>query len=255
MKLNHTIQGTGKAIILIHGLFGSGDNLRRLSHALSKNYMVISPDLRNHGRSPICQKMDYPSMASDIIELMEELELSKASLIGHSMGGKIAMQAALSYAHKVEKIVIGDILPIDYKPDIQINAISGLNAIVSSRPDSREQADEILSKHISDLAIRKFLLKNLILKEDGKYSVRVFMESININYSRELATSVTGKPYEGPTLFIKGGKSHYIQEQYFEDTLKLFPKSQHTTINGAGHWLHIEKSVEFNQIIIKFLST
>ena len=99
MKLNHTIQGTGKAIILIHGLFGSGGNLRRLSQALSKNYMVISPDLRNHGRSPICQRMDYHSMPSDIMELMEELELSKASLIGHTMGGKIAMQAALSYAH------------------------------------------------------------------------------------------------------------------------------------------------------------
>jgi esterase len=208
--------------------------------------MVISPDLRNHGKSPTCQKMDYPSMALDIVELMKELELPKASLIGHSMGGKIAMQAALSYAHKVEKIVVGDILPIDYKPDIQINAINGLNAIVSSRPASRKQADEILSKNISDLAIREFLLKNLILKEDGKYGVRVFMESINTNYSRELAMSVT--------LFIKGGKSDYIQEKYFEDTLHLFPKSQHTTINGAGHWLHVEKSVEFNQIIIKFLN-
>ena len=81
------------------------------------------------------------------------------------------------------------------------------------------------------------------------------MESINTNYSRELAMSVTGKPFKGPTLFIKGGKSDYIQEKYFEDTLHLFPKSQHTTINGAGHWLHIEKSVEFNQIIIKFLNT
>ncbi len=253
MKLKYTIQGTGEAIILIHGLFGAGNNLGRLSCALSKNYMVVSPDLRNHGKSPICQEMDYPSMALDIVELIDDLGLSKASLIGHSMGGKIAMQVALNYAHKVEKIIIGDILPIDYKPDIQINAINGLNAIVSSKPSSRKQADEILSKYISDLATKEFLLKNLTLEKNGKYSVKVFMKSISANYSRKLTKAITGKPFEGPTLFIKGGKSDYIQEQYFEDTLQLFPKSHHITIDEAGHWLHIEKTIEFNKTIIKFL--
>jgi esterase len=253
LKLKYNIQGAGEAVILIHGLFGSKNNLARLGGILSKKYMVISPDLRNHGESPRSKGMNYRLMATDIIDLMDDLGLSQASLVGHSMGGKIAMQAALNYAYKFKKIVVGDILPINYDPNLHRNTIDGLNAIISGRPSSRKQAHEILLPYVNDLASREFLLKNLVLKKNGEYGIKIYMESINANYSNELTKAPYGKPFTGPTLFIKGGNSQYIKSKYLNETSRLFPKCQHEIIDGAGHWLHIEKSAEFNKIILDFL--
>ena len=115
VKLKYITQGCGEAVILLHGLFGSGSNLGLLSRTLSSSHMIISPDLRNHGKSPQCQEMNYPCMADDIIELMDDLDIIKATLIGHSMGGKVAMQVALNHVHRVSKVIIADISPIDYE--------------------------------------------------------------------------------------------------------------------------------------------
>ncbi len=254
MKLQYTIQGCGEAVILLHGLFGSGSNLGLLGRTLSSSNMIISPDLRNHGKSPQCQEMNYPCMADDIIELMDDLNIIQATLIGHSMGGKVAMQVALNHAHRVSRVIIVDISPIDYESSEHSKTIEGLNALVKTNLLSRKKADEILSFYVSDGTTRGFLLKNLFQKKDRSYGLQLFMESINSNYQSKLNLAPVGKPYMGPSLFIKGEKSPYVKNKHLGNILGLFPKAQYKTIKEAGHWLHTEKPKEFNQIVLEFLS-
>ena len=253
MKLKYSSKGTGEPIILLHGMFGSGGNLRLLNQALSNEHLVVTPDLRNHGQSPNTQEMNYPCMAKDIIELMDSLNLFQATIIGHSMGGKIAMQVALNHAHRVSNLVVVDVSPVKYDTDCHSKVIEGLNALVKAKPLSRKEADKLLSVYVKDLPIRGFLLKNLVHGTDGKLIFQLYMKSINANYHSHLALAPTGEPFTGPSLFIKGGNSPYIQDEHLSEISRLFPKVQHACISNSGHWVHAEKPTEFNQIIIDFL--
>ena len=254
VKLKYSTQGTGEPLILLHGMFGSRSNLSLLRGALSDKYMVIAPDLRNHGRSPHSEEMNYSCMANDIIELMNDLSLGQTTLIGHSMGGKIAMQVALNHANRVGKIVIADISPINYEPDRHSEVIAGLNTLIEARPSSRIEADKLLSSYIKNGITRTFLLKNIIRRLDGKFDLRLSMKGITANYYNKLTSAPTGQPFTGSSLFVKGENSPYIQDKHLDEILRLFPKAQLKTINNAGHWLHTEKPKEFNQIIINFLN-
>lgn len=237
----------------MHGMFGSLSNLGVTGRALTANYKIIAVDARNHGESPHSLEMDYPSMANDIIELMDDLAIEQTNLLGHSMGGKIAMQVALNHPDRVNKLIVADIAPVVYKPNRHGDVLEGLQALSETRPTSRKKADQLLSTYVEENSVRAFLLKNLVREKDGQFGLRLYMEGIVGNYYDTLTLAPTGKPFLGPTLFIKGEDSAYIQDKHRNEVLRLFPKVQLKVIANTGHWLHAEKPETFNKVVQMFL--
>ena len=253
MQLNFSEQGSGHAVILMHGMFGSLSNLGNLARHLATHYRVISVDLRNHGDSPHDPSMDIPSMANDVVELMDELGLSEASLVGHSLGGKIAMQVALNHPERVARLVVADISPVAYKPR-QDAALDALIELSSATILGRADADTLMAKHVSDSQTRAFLLKNLSRNFEGNYLLKLNMQAIVANYGSTLVAAPEGLPYQGPSLFLKGETSAYIQTKHQPIIDQLFPNSAIRIIAGVGHWLHAEKPDEFNANIAEFIN-
>lgn len=251
MKLNFYQQGHGPAVILLHGLFGSSSNLTKAAKALCDDFSVYQVDLRNHGLSPHCADMDYPSMAADIIEFMNNQNIKHTNILGHSMGGKAAMQVALNYPERVNKLIVADIAPVTY-PRHHNLVLEGLLALKNSNLQSRQQADEKLAEFVLEKQVRAFLLKNLLKKEDGSYGLRLNLRAI-VDHHETLAQAPTGIPFHGPTLFIKGLDSAYIQTKHRDAVLTLFPTAKMQVINGAGHWLHSDKPDTFNRLVRQFL--
>jgi esterase len=252
MKLNYIEQGSGPVIILIHGMFGSLSNLGMLARSLVDQCRVISVDLRNHGDSPHAQQMNLASMAGDIIELMDDLNISSASLIGHSLGGKIAMQVALNSPFRVQSLVVADIAPVTYSGG-QDQALAALAALSQLRIDSRSAADQVMSEYIEEAPTRAFLLKNLARDDQGNLSLKLNMASIVDNYATALVAAPSGDSYTGPTLFLKGGDSAYIQDKHRPIIEKMFPRVQLQVVANAGHWLHAEQPQIFNNLVAEFL--
>lgn len=251
MKLNFNRQGRGPAVILLHGLFGSSSNLAKAAKALCDDFSVYQVDLRNHGLSPHCADMDYPSMAADIIEFMNDQNIEHANLLGHSMGGKVAMQVALNYPERVNKLIVADIAPVTY-PHHHNPVLEGLQSLENSKLQSRQQADEKLAEFVFEAQVRAFLLKNLLRKQDGNYGLRLNLEAI-VNHYEALGQAPTGTPFNGPTLFLKGLDSAYIQTKHRDEVLTLFPAAKMQVISGAGHWLHSDKPDTFNRLVKQFL--
>ena len=252
MKLNFREEGSGPAVILIHGMFGSLSNLGMLARTLAQQYRVISVDLRNHGDSPHEQLMDMPSMAGDIVALLDHLNLPGAILIGHSLGGKVAMQVALNHPSQVSSLVVIDISPVTYS-NLQDSALDALNKLATSEISSRGDADALVKEIIPDAATRGFLLKNLARGEDGRFYLKLNLASVNQNYATTLVAAPSGEPYAGPTLFLKGEHSAYIQEKHRPIIQQLFPQSQVEVVADTGHWLHAEKPAEVNALIQAFI--
>ncbi|MCB1668381.1 MAG: alpha/beta fold hydrolase [Porticoccaceae bacterium] len=246
-----------QVVVLLHGLFGSLTNLASLGRALSENYRVILADLRNHGDSPHSDDMSYPLMAQDIEQLLNSLNIQRAHFVGHSMGGKVAMQVALNHANRVNKLVVADIAPVTYRATTNLGALEGLCALQHADIHTRKDADNLLAAHISEPGIRAFLLKNLIRNDKGQFQLKLNMSSIAANYAKTLnlapEPSPQGQPFIGPTLFIKGSDSAYIQEKHRETINRLFPNAQLKIIQGTGHWLHAEKPEIFNRLVQQFL--
>lgn len=253
MKLNYTDQGSGSAVILMHGMFGSLSNLGNLAKVLAQSHRVLSVDLRNHGDSPHEAEMDLNLMAADIVELMHDLNLPSAILIGHSLGGKIAMQVALNSPQLVSQLVVADISPVNYPQTNNAPVLDALNALAGLQVTSRREADELLAEYVADPMTRAFLLKNLARKADGEFGLKLNMDSISKNYATSLVAAPTGAVFDGPTLFLKGEASAYIQEKHQPVIKALFPNFQLDVISGVGHWLHAEKPDVFNNLVTGFL--
>jgi esterase len=253
MKLHYTQQGTGQAVILLHGMFGCLTSLGNLADELSAGYRVISVDLRNHGDSPHAQQMDIPTMASDIVKLIDELGLSTASLIGHSLGGKIAMQVALNYPHRVTNLVVADIAPVTYTPR-QDPFLQAFLALSSLDIYGRDQAKSIVAEHVQAPEHQAFLLESLTRKDSGVYGLKINISAISENYATSLAVAPAGYPYSGPVLFLKGETSAYIQSKHQPIMAELFPNMELHVIKGVGHWVHFENPLEFTQGVKRFLS-
>lgn len=254
MLINFSEQGSGDPVILLHGMFGSLSNLGNLARHLSSDFRVISVDLRNHGESPHHQVMDLPSMAADIVALMDALDMDTAALVGHSLGGKVAMQAAMDEPHRVANVVVADISPVTYAPR-QDAALDGLTALHQADIQDRREADEIMARYVSEPQVRAFLLKNLSRSDDGHYKLRLNMASILQNYGTSLVAAPAGQPYKGQALFIKGELSAYIQTKHGVTIERMFPNNRRATIEGVGHWLHAEKPQEFNALVAEFLQS
>ncbi|SEL64570.1 esterase [Colwellia chukchiensis] len=250
--LNYQQLGQGKDIILIHGLFGRLENLNMVAKALAEQYRVTSVDVRNHGDSFHDSVMDYTTMAQDIVELMQHLAIESAVVLGHSMGGKIAMELALNCPEKVQKLIVADIAPVQY-PAHHNKIIAGLQALNFSTMKRRQDADKQLAHYVDSLSVRQFLLGNLT-NENGNFSFKCNIDYIEKNYANIMQAYQGDNQYLGTTLFIKGANSDYILPEHRSNIVRLFPNSRARIIQGAGHWLHAEKTQAFNRSIINFLT-
>ena len=238
MNLYYQSQGSGQPLIILHGLFGSSDNWRGLAKKLAVDVQVISVDLRNHGKSPHSEKISYDEMASDVIKLIKDLGLSKVDVIGHSIGGKVAMAMAASNAEKIRRLAIVDMAPKLYL-DNHGDIFEALLALNLSQFNKRSEADEVLAITIKDKSIRQFLLMNLTVI-DGRIQWRINLQGLSDNYSQLLEPVCQGLLIDKPTLFLKAGLSNYIGQADEVMIKEIFINVDITTINQAGHWIHAE---------------
>lgn len=266
MKLHYTKLGSGHPMLILHGLYGSGDNWLSVGKAIADMVEVYLPDLRNHGLSPHAEMMDYPSMAGDILELMDDLELEKAIILGHSMGGKTAMRFALENPGRVSRLIVADISPRNYldgrQDDLHLKQhqqiLSTLERIDPGLAKSIGDVDRIMEEGIPSRRLRQFLLKNLHKTNSGLYEWKLNREILRRSLST-LAGSIgdeliQGPPQKGyPILFIRGGNSNYMTDEDTQIIRKLFPLAQINTIKDAGHWLHAEQPELFIGMVRQFI--
>lgn len=239
--------------MLLHGLFAASDNLLTLGKALSQHYRVHLLDLRNHGKSPQSPELNYCVMAQDVLAYMDDQNIDQVALIGHSMGGKTAMQVALKSPERVAALIVADIAPVQYSPGHE-HILEGLQELEENPVSSRQAADEVLSKWVDEWGVRQFLIKNLRRADNGSSELlwRFNFEAIKANYMNVL-DAPRGFRYEKNVLFISGAHSDYILPEHKEQTQKLFPKAQLKIIPDTSHWLHAEKPEVFNAMCTRFL--
>lgn len=250
--LNYKAFGdSGPALIILHGLFGSLENWSSQARELSSQFRVFALDLRNHGRSPHRAEMGYTQMAADVLGTMDELKLDRAHIIGHSMGGKTAMQFALDHPERIKKLLVVDIAPREYPPHHN-EIFDALENIDLQTIASRKAADSQLTEAVPEEAVRSFLLKNLQRIEHG-FSWKMNLRVLRSDYGSIAAAVQSDAPFTGEVLFIKGSESDYITATDKPDIALLFPNARGKTIQGAGHWPHVEKADIFTKIARDFL--
>ncbi len=255
MKLFSREYGKGDPLIILHGLFGLSDNWATHGRSLGEFFHVMIPDLRNHGQSPHSDVFDYPSMKEDILEFIEEKGSGEVNLLGHSLGGKVAMMLALENPQIVKKLIVADISPGSYPPNLE--HLQLLNAMLStdlSIATSRSDIELQLATKIKSQRLRQFLLKNIYRAERGRFEWRLNLPAISANLPLVMEGIETAGIYPGPALFIRGGKSDYIKENEFEKIRDRFPNAILKTIENAGHWLHADAPAEFLEIVLAFLN-
>lgn len=245
--------GAGEPLIILHGLFGLLDNWHNVAKTLSETCHVYSLDVRNHGQSPKSAAMNYAVMADDLWEFMKDHRIAKASVMGHSMGGKMAMEFALRFPEKCAKLIAVDIAPKRYKPGHNeiFDALFRLD--INNPEKSRKDLDTELAEGIPNFSVRQFLLKSLERKEDGSYQWKFNLQALHTHYSLISGELEGNRTYEGPSLFIRGSKSDYVQEEDLASIGSMFPNYQLETIEGAGHWVHAEKPGELVEVVKGFL--
>ncbi|WP_299178246.1 alpha/beta fold hydrolase [uncultured Neptuniibacter sp.] len=251
MLLNFQIHGEGQPLIILHGLFGTLENWGAQIKSLSEHFQVIAVDLRNHGRSPHSDEISYQLMADDLRTLISHLNLDTTHIIGHSMGGKAAMQLALTSPELIDKLIIVDIAPVSYGAHHN-DVFEGLFSINLNALKSRSEADQTLANSVAEPGVRAFLLKNLYRDENKQFNWRMNLQSLHKHYA-EISAAPSGQTYTDPVLFIKGAKSDYLIPEYRESVLNFFPRADYKVIKEAGHWPHAEKPAEFTQIILQYL--
>lgn len=240
-------------IVLLHGMLGSKENWRSQAQRLSEHFHVITPDLRNHGDSPHLSGMSYKAMAHDVLNLMQQLEINRFDLLGHSMGGKIAMEIALRQPETTTRLIIVDIAPKPYQL-WHLTTFKALLSLPVSKLTSRKHADEVLSEQINDPFERAFLLKNLKTSKSGGYAWRCNLHEITRTYLNIANFTQAQMQFGGKTLFIKGEKSPYIDLETDTKVIKaFFPKFEIQIIHDAHHTPHIEKSNDFYRAVSGFL--
>jgi len=253
MKLFFREYGQGQPLIILHGLFGSSDNWLTQAKILSPHYRVLTVDQRNHGQSPHDDSFDYQSMVADLAEFIDDHQLKNPIILGHSMGGKTAMNFAIRYPEQLQKLIVVDISPRAYDLEHYI-IVKGLKAIPVSTLTSRHDADAILSEYVAEPDVRQFLLKNLQRNPSSGFSWKINLPVIGqklSNIGLDLQFSGT---FEKPTLFVRGSRSNYILDSDRQRIKEVFPKSSLITME-TGHWVQAEKPKEFVDVVMKWLGT
>lgn len=243
----------GPPLIILHGLLGANGNWHTLSRtAFSEVATVYAVDQRNHGRSPHTSEMDYRSMAEDVDAFADQHDLDSVDLLGHSMGGKTAMQTALTYPTRVDRLIIVDMAPRAYPPH-HADLLEALAGIDPSDYEDRDEVDTVLAEDVPEWAIRQFLLKNL--KYDGeRYSWTMNLGAIREHYDQIRGALPADGTFPGPTLVVRGGRSDYVSEDDRSAFQARFPNMEMVTIEDAGHWVHADAPEAFADVVVDFLS-
>ena len=251
--INFRRAGNGENVLLLHGLFGMGANLKSISRALSPHFSVYSIDLPDHGGSSWLSKRDLRIYAEHLMGWLDEYNLHKCHLIGHSLGGKVAMQMALIDPARFCSLVIVDIAPISY-PTSHQNVFDAMQDLWETKCISRKGANRVLEKHLDEAELIQFLSMSLRTNEEGVYSWILNYEGLRRDYPLLcLAPESTGAQYHGPSLFIRGQRSDFISSDNELSVRKLFPESEILTVPGAGHWVHFDEPDRFNRMVLEFL--
>ncbi len=253
VELYSAVQGEGRPFVVLHGFLGMGDNWKTFGNKLSEEgFEVHLPDMRNHGRSPHTKEMNYDAMAGDVLDYCKRKGLEEIILMGHSMGGKIAMHVANANPDLIEKLIIVDISPKYYSPHHQ-KILDGLSALQEKSFTSRGDAEDFLSEYIEDEGTRLFLLKNLYRKEKDVLSLRLNLDALKDNIDEIGAPLPVAYRFNKPTLFIKGSRSSYITEKDKPLIELHFPTARILEIQDAGHWVHAENFPEFYKGVQRFI--
>lgn len=254
LELAHIAHGeSGAPVVILHGLLGSARNWSSIARQLGATHRVFALDLRNHGASPWADEMTYDQMADDVRAFLARHGLPAAAVIGHSMGGKVAMRLALARGEQVERLVVVDVAPVTYRRgfNAHVEAMRGLDLAGISR---RSEADVLLAEQIADARVRGFLLQNLVSSEDG-LAWRVPLQALAVNMPELVGfpESAEAEQYGGPTLFVAGGLSDYVRPEHHAAIMRLFPNAQLAAIPDAGHWVHAEAPEQFLEVVGAFL--
>ncbi len=252
-ELHYSRAGSGDPLVILHGLFGSGKNWHSQARRFAEHFEVFSVDLRNHGQSFHADEMSYPAMAADLLQLLDGLGLGACRMLGHSMGGKVAMTLAIQYPGLISRLVVADIAPVAYYHHYD-DLIEPILALDLERFGSRTEIDHGLRAHIPEDQLRVFLLQNL-LREDGNWRWRVNWRVIQRDMEALTGFDVLPEGWVGdlPLLFIRGANSDYIGAAEIEVIERHFSRADIATLDGAGHWLHAEKPLEFCALALEFL--
>ncbi len=252
MKLNARLQTaqqltSNSPVVLIHGLFGSLDNLGVLARDLGQHHTLLQIDLRNHGQSPRSDDMNYPAMAQDVLETLDEYGFEKAIIIGHSMGGKVAMALTAIAPERIDKLVLIDIAPVDYQVRRHDEIFAAINAVSEAGASTRQQAARLMREYIKEEGVIQFLLKSFA-EGEWKFNVPVLWKQYE-----HIVGWQTIPAWHHPALFIRGGASPYVDETHRDALLAQFPQARAHVVAGAGHWVHAEKPEAVLRAIHRFI--
>ncbi|CAB5518181.1 esterase [Citrobacter cronae] len=253
MKLNIRAQSAqnlhnNSPIVLVHGLFGSLDNLGILARSLVVDHDIIQVDMRNHGLSPRSPEMNYAAMAQDLVDTLDDQQIDKAIFIGHSMGGKAVMALTALAPERIDRLVAIDIAPVDYQVRRHDEIFAAINAVTDAQASSRQQAASVMRQHLQEEGVIQFLLKSFV---DGEWRFNV---PVLWDQYPNIVGWQTLPAWEHPALFIPGGNSPYVTEAYREQLLAQFPQARAHVIAGAGHWVHAEKPEAVLRAIRRYLN-
>lgn len=254
MKLNYKIVGHHEEVLVVlHGLMGMLDNWHGPAREYAEHFTVYLVDARNHGHSEHSADLNYEVMMDDLYDFLEDHGLEGVNLLGHSMGGKTVMKFAQNFPEYVKKLVVADIAPKAYPVHHQ-TILKALRSVDFSIVDRRSQVEDQLKEYIPEWGVRQFLLKNIYWREKGKLDYRFNLDAIENNIEK-MGEEIADQIFRGPSLFLRGSESDYIQDSDWSDIELMFPDARLETIEGAGHWLHADKPDEFNKQVIDFLKT
>jgi esterase len=255
MKLFYRHYGEGQPVIILHGILGISDNWVTIGRRLAEKFEVFIPDQRNHGQSPHSDTFSYYALVDDLFEFIEDHQLFKPILIGHSMGGKVAMNYAIEHPHRIDKLIVVDISVRNYPARRQhVDVMDAMLSVDFDQLSTREAIEEIIHEKIKSPSIAGFIMKNLYRIGKNRLAWRLNLKSIYQNIDNIFEG--VNLPYTSdiPTLFIKGGASDYILEEDYPLILKKFPNAKFKTIENASHWVHADAPDELCKTLSEFLS-
>lgn len=244
-------------LIVIHGLLGSADNWRSHIKAWQENRRVIALDLRNHGRSPHIDGMTYQAMSDDVLALMDQLGIDQAHVLGHSMGGKVAMSLARLAPQRVASLIVADIAPVAYSHGHD-DVFAALREVAANHPANRQDADALLARHVDARPIRLFLATNLErtrVNDMPVMSLRIGLEQIIKGYADIVAVPAGEEPYAGPSLVLRGANSDYVSDALLPPLKEVLPNARVVTLKEAGHWLHADQPQAFQHAVESFIAS
>jgi pimeloyl-ACP methyl ester carboxylesterase len=247
-----TEAGAGTPLVLLHGLFGAGQNWGGIRSVLARRFRVLTPDLRNHGASPRAPDMAYAAMAEDVVAVLDAAGIDRAAVLGHSMGGKVAMALALAHPDRVERLVVADIAPVRYRPALR-GYVAAMQGVPLRAGLARREADAMLAATIPEAGIRAFLLQNLRFETDPP-AWRLGLDEIAaaMPVIEDFAVPPEAR-FDGPVLVMAGETSGYIRAEHHDAFRALFPAVRFATVGGAGHWVHAENPSGFLALLQPFL--